>query len=86
LPFDLADEPVGAALARDEFAAPSSRLAVDAQEIVAGGILAVMYIAARRVVTATAASAVLPPRSADRGLFMRVLRAERWRIRRGGGS
>jgi prepilin peptidase CpaA len=50
----------------------------------AGGILATMYIAARRVITATAAPAALPGHSADRGIFRRALRAERWRIRRGG--
>jgi prepilin peptidase CpaA len=44
---------------------------------VAGGLLAVIYIAARRIVPAP--SAVRP-----RHLLARALRAERWRIRRGG--
>ena len=50
----------------------------------AGGILALMYVSANRL----AASRNLHPRPrpgpAAMGLFRRALRAERWRIRRGG--
>ncbi len=50
----------------------------------AGGILAVMYVIANRL----AASRKLParpyPGPAAKGLFRRALRAERWRIQRGG--
>lgn len=44
---------------------------------VAGGLLAVGYIAARRIVTA-------PSPIRPRHLLARAMRAERWRIRRGG--
>jgi prepilin peptidase CpaA len=56
---------------------PSSVLVFVATVAIAGGLLALFYLAARRLVPAPA-----PLRPA--GLFARALRVERWRISRGG--
>lgn len=50
----------------------------------AGGILAVMYLTANRLAASPKRLSRTRPSPAAMGLFRRALRAERWRIRRGG--
>lgn len=59
------------------FIAPRDLLTFIVAVALAGGVLALLYLAARFVVPR-------PPASRPRSLLRRALRAEAWRIRRGG--
>jgi prepilin peptidase CpaA len=50
----------------------------------AGGVLALVYVIASRIVAARAPQSPVHARFPTMGMFRRAIRIERWRIRRGG--
>jgi prepilin peptidase CpaA len=63
---------------------PSSVLTFVAAVAIAGGLLATVYLVARRLVHAPAPLVHAPAPLRPNNLFDRAMRVERWRITRGG--